>query len=95
VIKHYINSGNLTAKILAQIESFDYSNENIDRLEKLVEGNRHKIDPTYFNKIDELSGFLMVALKDAAEYAGLIPEKRTPSRHFSRLQHKKNKLESS
>jgi hypothetical protein len=77
------------------MSSFDFSNENIDQVEKLVGGNRHKIDPTYFNKIDELSGFLIFALKDAAEYAGLNPEKRTPARHYSRLMHKKDKLLSS
>lgn len=88
----FINSGALNELVTDRMQSFDFSNENIDEIEKLVGGNRHKIDPTYFNKIDEMSGFLIFALKDAAEYAGLIPEKRTPARHYSRLLHKKNKL---
>jgi hypothetical protein len=94
-IKEFITCEDLSAAVFTRMDNFDFSDENIDRIEKLVEGNRHKIDPTFYNKIDELSGFLIFALKDAAEYAGLIPEKRTPARHYSRLQHKKNKLLSS
>jgi hypothetical protein len=83
--KAFLAQGELNEAVFDKMSKFDFSNENIDKIEKLVGGNRHKIDPNYFNAIDELTGFLIFAMKDAVEYAGIIPEKRTPARHYSRL----------
>ena len=86
------NAGNLSEKMNEKFDRFDFSDENIDLLEKLAEGNRHKIDPAYFNQFNAMASFLMFALKDAAEFAGLVPEKRSPWRHYSRLVYKRDKL---
>ena len=82
----------LSEKMNEKFNRFEFSDENIDLLEKLAEGNRHKIDPAYFNQFNAMASFLMFALKDAAEFAGLVPEKRTPWRHYSRLTYKRDKL---
>jgi hypothetical protein len=70
------SSQTLDEKMGEKFANFDFSDENIDKLETLVDGNRNKIDPAYFNQFNAMASFLMFALKDAAEFAGLLPEKR-------------------
>jgi hypothetical protein len=83
----------LDQKMTQKFDSLDFTDENIDRLEKLAQGNRNKIDPAYFNQFNAMASFLMFALKDAAEFAGLLPEKRQPWRHYARLVHRREKLQ--
>jgi len=65
--------------ILASVKMFDFSSENVYKLNKMANGNIHKITPTYYSKICPATGLIMFLLKDAIEYSGVsIVEKKTP-----------------
>ncbi len=58
---------------------FDFSSENVYKINKLLGNNVNKITPNFCSKICAATGLLMFLLKDAIEYAGVsIIEKKTP-----------------
>lgn len=70
-------------------EQLIFTDENIDQVEMLVQGNESKLDPASYSDSSALIGILMFPLKDAAIYCGLVPEKLEPWRRYQRLVHKK------
>lgn len=65
--------------ILASVKIFDFSSENVYKINKFVGNHITKITPTYYSKICPATGLLIFLLKDAIEYAGVsIVEKKTP-----------------
>ncbi len=69
----------LGSLISTLVKSFDFSNINIYKINKLVEKNNAKIAPAYFSKICATTGLFIFLIKDALEYAGVIyQDKKTP-----------------
>ncbi len=61
------------------MQNFDFSEQNIYKLNRLVEKNSHKIAPAHFSKICATTGLFIFLIKDALEYAGVINDKKTPA----------------
>ncbi len=74
------------------IKNFDFSDENIYIISKIVGNNTSKMSPSYFSKICATTGFLTFLIKDALEYAGVIIEKKTdPSRVYKNMIYQQGK----
>ena len=86
--KHQKNIDNI---LIGYIHSFDFSDENVDKLEVMVSGK--SLDPQQFIDICAVSGLLMFTIREAAVYAGIIEGKVPPFRKYARLLHKKALLE--
>jgi hypothetical protein len=69
------------------ITTFDFSNENVDKIEVLVDGQ--SLDPQQFTEICAVSGLLMFTIREAAVYSAVIKGKVPPFRQYIRLMHKK------
>ena len=79
---YLINEGNGKTGTLINnlVKVFDFSDNNIYKINKLVEKNNAKIAPAYFSKICATTGLFIFLIKDALEYAGIIyQDKKTPS----------------
>jgi hypothetical protein len=79
---YLINEGNgKTGSLINNlVKVFDFSDNNIYKINKLVEKNNAKIAPAYFSKICATTGLFIFLIKDALEYAGIIyQDKKTPS----------------
>ena len=79
--------------IIEKISSFDFSNENIDKLEDMAYGKDTLLQPQYYTEFCALTGLLMFAVREAAIYGGAIKGKIPVWRQCKRLLHKKIKLE--
>ena len=79
--------------IIDKISSFDFSNENIDKLEDMAYGKDTLLQPQYYTEFCALTGLLMFAVREAAIYGGAIKGKIPVWRQYKRLLHKKIKLE--
>ena len=84
-MKKYLKT--MDAVLREHISSFNFSNENIDKVELLVSGL--SLVPQQFVEICHVSRLLMFALREAAVYSAIIKGKVLPSRKFSRLLHKR------
>lgn len=74
------NIGNL---ITSSVKDFDFSTENIHRINKIIDKNISKISPAYFSKICGTTGLIIFMIKDALEYSGVIQEKKViPARVY-------------
>jgi hypothetical protein len=61
------------------VKNINFSADNLVRIKKLVDGNSHKITPSYFSKLCGTTGLFVFLLKDAFEYVGIIIDyKKTP-----------------
>lgn len=74
-------------------EELVFTDENIDSVERLLQGQEGKIDPAIYSDSSALTGILMFPIKDAVIYCGLLPEKGTPWRRYQRLLHKAQDLQ--
>lgn len=65
------------------MKNFDFSDENLYRIIRIV-GNREKrIAPTYYSKTCGTTGLIIFLIKDSMEYAGVVIDKKTlPARQF-------------
>ena len=79
-------------KIQEAVAGFNFSNENIDQVEKLLAGKVDKVNPNMYNQFCTLTGLIMFTVKEGVTYSGLIPEKVTPWRKYQRLVYRKAKL---
>ena len=77
--------------ILERIVSFDFSNENVDKIELLVCGQN--LDPQQFTEICAVSGLLMFTIREAAVYSAVIKGKVPPFRLYARLLHKQKLIQ--
>jgi hypothetical protein len=65
--------------ILQTIKSFDFSSENIYKINKIIDGKLSKITPTYYSKICPGTGLVLFLIKDVMEYSALlVVDKKTP-----------------
>ena len=87
------NKKTIDKVIIEKILNFDFSNENIDKLEALVYGKDNLLQPQYYTEFCALTGLLMFAVREAAIYGGAIKGKTPIWRQYKRLLHKKAQLE--
>lgn len=70
--------GKLGTMVTNLVKNINYSDENIYKITKLVGNNSSKISPNYFSKMCGTTGLFIFLIKDALEYSGIIPDKKTP-----------------
>lgn len=74
-------------------EEFDFSNENIDKLELLTKGHEAEITPQVYTSQCAMTGLFMFVIKEAAEFAGAFPDSMAGWRRYDRLLHKRRVCE--
>ena len=76
------------------INEFDFTNENIYKLKKLIKGQEERLKPTIYENICETTGLISFIIKDALEYCGIInhEEKNNPGIIISYLEFIQEKL---
>lgn len=79
-------------KVQEAANSFDFSDENIDKVEKTLAGRVDKVNPNIYNQFCTLTGLIMFTVKEGVTYSGLLPEKAAPWRRYQRLLHRKQLL---
>ncbi|OMJ77070.1 hypothetical protein SteCoe_23422 [Stentor coeruleus] len=87
------NNKSIDRFIIEKIGSFDFSNENIDKLEVMIYGKDNLLQPQYYTEFCALTGLLMFAVREAAIYGGAIKGKIPIWRQYKRLLHKHQQLE--
>ena len=94
----YLNSKSTNNKygsfILEKSKSFDFSNNSIYLINKLLVGIKPNFTSSHFSKINGQTGLVSFFVLDALEYAGIIVTKKTPtSRIYNNLVYYKNLIE--
>ncbi len=87
--------GNFSDYIESTSIVFDFSDETIARVSKIVEllGGIEGVDPHADENDNSIGAFLMFVLKDACEYSGLNPKRKDiPERRFRNAMFVFNKL---
>ena len=87
------NKKTIDKVIVEKISKFDFSNENIDKLEFLIFGKDNLLQPQYYTEFCALTGLLMFAVREAALFGGAIKGKIPIWRQYRRLLHKQEQLE--
>lgn len=87
------DSYNISDFLIEITRAFDFSEQNIDVVEEYISGKEDLLAPQIYTKISQLCGLIMVFLREAVVYAGLIKGKSPIWRIYSRLQHKKKQTE--
>ena len=81
--QHIINNSNnqIGNFVSNEITSFDFSNENVLTLSKMVIGIEKMLTPSYYSTICPTTGLFMYIVKDVLEYTGVLPDKQvSPAR---------------
>ena len=91
----YLNSnskGKIGDFIIKKIEQCTYDNKTIYYVEKMLDGQKDNIMPSYFSKFCGSTGLLIFLIKDLLEYCGIIiSHKKTQiSRIYNNLKYYKN-----
>jgi len=94
----YLNSKSTNNKygsfILEKSKSFDFSNNSIYLINKLLVGIKPNFTSSHFSKINGPTGLVSFIVLDALEYTGIIVTKKTPkSRIYNNLVYYKNLIE--
>jgi hypothetical protein len=80
-----------------QAKNFDFSEQTLYRVQCLIThlGGVNLIDPSCGDSDSSGGAFMMFAIRDALEFAGLLPSrKKLPARELKLALHKFNQLES-
>ena len=78
------------------MKDFDFSEDTLYRAQCLIQhlGGTQLIDPSCDESDNAGGAFMMFAIRDALEFAGLLPNrKKLPAREFKLALHKFNLLE--
>lgn len=75
----------LEDKVLELISSFSFTNENINQLADLLQGQIDRLNPSLYTASSQVAGLLAFPVKEAVAYAGLWPERVQPWRLYQRL----------
>ncbi|OMJ76425.1 hypothetical protein SteCoe_24209 [Stentor coeruleus] len=87
------NNKTIDKFIIEKIATFDFSNENMDKLEVMLYGKDNLLQPQYYTEFCALTGLLMFAVREAAIYGGAVKGKIPIWRQYKRLLHKQQQLE--
>lgn len=88
-----IESPNISEFLMDVSKSFDFSDKNVDAVEEYIKGKEDLLAPQIYTQVSQLCGLMMVSLREAVVYAGLIKGKSPVWRIYSRLQYKKAVME--
>ena len=85
-IEYLNNNGNdkIGDFIIQKIEKSEYNNKAIYYIEKILNGKKDNITPSYFSKLCGSTGLLIFLIKELLEYCGIIisPKKTQLSRIY-------------
>ena len=85
---------NIGSFILEKSKSFDFSQKSIYLINKLFIGIKPNFTPEYFNKINLNTFFLIILIREALIYAGvIITDKTQKSRIYNNLVYYKNLIQ--
>lgn len=73
------------------ISKFDFSQENLDKLEILLFNNQEKLNPQYFSSCP-LTALFSFFLKEVLIFSGIIPGQTPAPRLYQRYIHKRNQI---
>lgn len=93
-LQECLNSNNITEFLTQTVRQFDFSDSNIDLVEEYITGKEDLLSPQIYTQISQLCGLMMVSLREAVVYCGLVKGKSPLWRTYKRLLHKKSILES-
>jgi len=82
----------METKVQEAVSTFDFSNENIDKVDKALGGRVDKVNPNMYNQFCTLTGLIMFTVKEGVTFSGLLPEKVAPWRRYQRLLHRKGRI---
>jgi hypothetical protein len=88
------NKKTIDKVIIEKIGTFNFSNENIDKLEELIHGKDNLLQPQYYTDFCALTGLLMFGIREAALFGGATKGKIPIWRQYKRLLHKQAQLTS-
>lgn len=76
------------------ISEFEFTNQNIYKIKKLVYGKLDKLKPLYFENICKTTGLIIFIIKDSFEYCGIIQndKKTMPSIMINYLEYLQNNI---
>ena len=66
------NKGKTGEFIKDNVSEFDFTNQNIYKLKKLIYGNEYKLKPLHYEKINKTTGLIVFVIKDSLEYCGIF-----------------------
>ena len=92
ICREFIETGktnNLENHILQACDRLDFSEENVDKVERLLGEKWDRVNPNLYSTFCQLSSLVMFVVKEALVYAGLVPDKAAPWRKCQRLLHKR------
>ena len=79
--------------INSSVKNFDFSEENLVKITKIIGNREKKITPTFYSKTCGTTGLIIFLVKDAMEYAGIIIDKKTlPARIFKNYNYQLSKV---
>lgn len=84
----------LEDKVLEQISNFSFTNENIDQLADLLQGQLARLNPSIYTAFSQVAGLVAFPVKEAVAYAGLWPERVQPWRQYQRLLYQRRQAQS-
>lgn len=87
-------SENISDYLMGKVKDFDFDDFNIDLIEEYITGQEDLLFPQIYTQISQLCGLLMVSLREALVYCGLVKGKAQVWRTYQRLLHKKSLLNS-
>ena len=83
-----INHNKLGEYIKNLFKNFDFSNENIQKIKEMTEGNLDKLTPTYYSKLCPTTGLFIFFIKEILEYTGIFIDRKTSmSRIYKNLEY--------
>jgi hypothetical protein len=86
MVKQVLKLIKLGDLINGKVKNFDFSEENIIKITKIIGGREKKITPAHFSKTCGTTGLIIFLIKDSMEYAGIIIDKKTiPGRIYKNL----------
>lgn len=83
-VREWVETG-LEERVLALISRFEFSNENIDKVDRMTQGKLDRTDPCLYSGSCMLASLLLFPIKEALIYSGLVPGKVQPWRQYQRL----------
>ena len=88
------NEGKTGTFLKDYISEFDFTSENIYKLELLINGNEDKLKPLNYENICKTTGLVIFMIKDSLEYCGIIKndKKNMPSIMLNYLIYLQNNL---
>ena len=78
---------------MTQSKVFDFSNENILKISKMIIGFENNLSSSIYSKECSTTGFFVVIIRDILEYIGAIIDKPTePNRIYSNLLYESERI---